>query len=709
MPLTTYTPVSGNQPTERSDIRIGYDEDFLYLMASLYDREPDGIQEVSLYRDRLAGDDEIVLFLDTFNDNESGRYFCTTPGGIRVDGLVAADGAQMDVNWNTYWDLATTRSQEGWFAEFRIPFSSLGFQSRGDTVEMGLIFFRIITRKDEIDVFPAISRENELGRPSLAQDVMLVGVKAGNPKYLTPYLAAGKGWIPELRPDGTAYHMETESPVEVGGDLRIHLSENLTLDLTANTDFAQVEADNQQVNLSRFSLFFPEKRQTFLERAGIFSFETGGRSRLFHSRHIGLVQGAPVRILGGARLVGRVGLWDLGAISMQTQAQDGIPSENFGVARVRRQVINPYSNAGAMIVSRIRDDGSYNVAYGLDTRIRVRGDDYFTLRWAQTFDDRVQEESGFRFQESALLQVQVLRERNEGFIYGIGGRWAGEDYWPGVGFQDRRDFTELSLSLQYQKLMGEESRFRRISPLHLNGMVVFRNEDRSVESAWLEYNTRFTFRDSGTFRWSAETHFEDLPSELSLPGNTSVPPGRYWFSRTEGGYGFPMGDLVRASFSGGVQQFYDGWLADFNISPSWRRSSHIQVGMDYRFVTAHFPDRGQSFDSHLVRTRIETALNTRLSMTAFVQLSSVADFAAANVRVRYNFREGQDLWLVYNEGWNLERYGSYPTLPPDGQPDPSLQVHPHPGLVRVLVRLPFVVSAPVNTRDNWDQTSDGLK
>jgi len=457
--------------------------------------------------------------------------------------------------------------------------------------------------------------------------------------------------------------METESPAEVGGDLRIHLSENLTLDLTANTDFAQVEADEQQVNLSRFSLFFPEKRQAFLERAGIFSFPTGGRSRLFHSRHIGLFQGTPVRILGGARLVGKFGSWDLGAISVQTQAQDGIPSENFGVVRIRRQVINPLSNAGAMIVSRIRDDGSYNLAYGLDTRIRVRGDDYVTLRWAQTFDDGAQEALGLRFLDSTLLQVAATRMRNEGFVYEVSGRWAGEDYRPGVGFQDRRYFTELSWSFRYLKLMRVESRFRRIDPFQLFGTVALRNEDQSVESAWFEYDTDFTFRDGGSVWWDAELYYEDLRTELPLPGNTVVPPGRYWFSRTEGGYNFPMADLMRASLNGGVQQFYDGWLADFNISPSWRESTHLQVSVNYGFVTAHFPDRGQSFDSHLLRTRIQTALNTKLSMSAFVQLSSVADFAAANARLRYNFREGRDLWLVYNEGWNLDRYGSDPALP----------------------------------------------
>jgi len=124
-----------------------------------------------------------------------------------------------------------------------------------------------------------------------------------------------------------------------------------------------------------------------------------------------------------------------------------------------------------------------------------------------------------------------------------------------------------------------------------------------------------------------------------------------------------MGDLWQASFSGGVQEFYDGWLANVGVYPLWRVSTHLQVGVSYNFVSAHFPTRDQGFDSHLVGARVQTALNTKLSMNAFVQLSSVADFGAANLRIRYNFREGQDLWLVYNEGWNLDRHRSTPALP----------------------------------------------
>jgi hypothetical protein len=256
-----------------------------------------------------------------------------------------------------------------------------------------------------------------------------------------------------------------------------------------------------------------------------------------------------------------------------------------------------------------------------------------------------------------------MRIRQEGFVYSLSGRWAGEDYRPDVGFRDRHDFTEFTYSLAYLHMMDEESRFQRIDPFQLFGYVVLRNEDRSVESAQIEYDTDLNWKSGGSLWLDAEVYYEDLPNQLDFPEGTYVPAGSYWFSRTEGGYNFPPGDLLTASVNGGIQQFYDGWLANVGISPNWRASRHFGVGAGYSFTAVRFPDRDQAFDAHLVQVRTQAALNTKLSLNAFIQLSSVADMTSANVRVRYNFREGQDLWLVYNGGWNLDRYDHTPVRP----------------------------------------------
>ena len=194
-------------------------------------------------------------------------------------------------------------------------------------------------------ITPDIDPEHQMTRPSLARRVVLRGIRSQRPVYVTPYALGGLGQSAELSSDGSRYRTRDEVPRELGVDLKYHVTPNLTLDLSANTDFAQVEADNQVVNLTRFDLFFPEKRQFFQDRAGTFRFPTGtfSAAELFHSRRIGVRDGAAVPILAGARLVGRVGEWDVGALTMQTEGGDGFPSENFGVLRARRRVLNPVS------------------------------------------------------------------------------------------------------------------------------------------------------------------------------------------------------------------------------------------------------------------------------------------------------------------------------------------------------------------------------
>jgi hypothetical protein len=211
--------------------------------------------------------------------------------------------------------------------------------------------------------------------------VTLEGIRRRNPVYATPYLLGGAGRSHALTPDRSAFLAADQGVREVGLDLKYGVTSNLTLDLTYNTDFAQVEADEQQVNLTRFSLFFPEKRLFFQERGNIFDFEMGGNDRLFYSRRIGMNAGEPVPIHGGARLVGRVGGWDVGLLDMQTAAYGGLPTQNFGVGRVRRQVLNQNSYVGAMVTGR-HGAGADNLVYGIDGLLRVAGQDYLTLNWA---------------------------------------------------------------------------------------------------------------------------------------------------------------------------------------------------------------------------------------------------------------------------------------------------------------------------------------
>jgi len=667
LPMTQYEPTFEGPMTERTEMRIAYDDAYLYVAARCYDRVPDGIRANSLYRDRLSGDDVFGVILDTFGDRENARWFWTTPTGVRGDLALANDGDSNNTSWNTHWDVATVQNDDGWFAEMRIPYSSLGFQHDGGRVVMGLIAYRYIARKNERHVFPALSPDRSYATPSRAQDVVLAGIYSQRPLYVTPYALGGLGQTARLNGAGTAYHLDDEVTQDLGLDVKYNLTSNLTLDATVNTDFAQVEADDQQVNLTRFSLFFPEKRQFFQERSGIFGFGTlgFGADRLFHSRRIGLYEGAAIPIVAGARLVGRLGEWDVGLLDLHTarRAALALPSENFGVVRLRRRVFNPYSYAGGLVTSRLGGDGGYNVAYGLDAVVRLFGDDYLTVKWSQTFDDDVIEAEGFRFVRAGLAQVQLNRRRNVGLNYWFTATWGGPDFQPEMGFTTRRDFTELGWYVSYDWLLQGRTPWRAVSPAQFSGFVAWRNPDRSVESALLEYDTDFGWK-SGAGVWADfEVHYENLRESLFFPEGTEVPAGSYWFFRHEGGFDMPPGGLFRADFDWGLAQFFDGRRLDLGVQSTWNASRFLELSGAYQVNFIRFPSRDQGFNAHIFRLRTQAALNTRVSTQAFIQYNSTADAVAANVRFRYNFREGNDLWIVYNEGLNMDRRRLDPVLP----------------------------------------------
>lgn len=668
-----YEPNNGAPPTERTEFLIAYDTDYIYFALRAYDSDPDGIRSNTLYRDRLSGDDHFEILLDTFNDNETAVLFTTTPGGIRTDAAISNDasgggiasGGWINGDFNTFWDVETVVNQQGWFAELRVPFSSLRFQQENGKVVMGITLQRKVARKTERLVFPAVPSIANWAflKPSLAQKIVLEGIKPQKPLYVTPYGLSGLGQSFDLNEAGTAYPRDDDLKGDAGVDLKYGLTNNLTLDLTLNTDFAQAEADNQQVNLTRFSLFFPEKRQFFQERAGTFDFRTGGLSRLFHSRRIGLTDdGQPVRLLGGARLVGRAGPWDVGVLNLQTGDSPTLPSENFGVVRMRRQVFNAYSYAGGMATSRVGTDGSYNIAYGLDGVIRLAGDDYLTLQWAQSFDHEQIEEDALKGLNSGRFTFEMERRRRHGWGYNSVVAWAGRRYDPGIGFTQRNNFTLLDQAGSYTWFLDDTSSLIWHT-LGLRGFAFVRNEDRSVESAEIGPEWEFAAKSGAGGSLEAKLLFEDLVVPFVLSEDAVVPVGSYTFFRLGASYHVSHTRLFQLRPRIEAGSFFDGWQATAEVSPVWYVSPHLELAATYLFNQIRFPDRDQQFTAHLARLQIGTALNTMVSTNAFIQFNSVTNSISANVRFRYNFREGNDLWLVYNESMNTERHRFTPMLP----------------------------------------------
>ena len=648
LPLTMYTPIFKGQPTQRSEIRVAYDEQYFYAGGWFYDTDPSGIRINSLYRDRWNGDDTLAIYIDAFNDNQNAKWFGITPAGVRFDLLVSDDGLTQNDNWDSFWTTKTRITGEGWFVEVRIPFSSLGFQpdDAGRAV-MGLTVTRLVSRLGERVTFPEIDPKFPFRMPSRAQDVLLQDVRSPKPFYLTPYVLGGAART------STTTSTSTQHSKEIGLDARYPLSSQLTLDLTANTDFAQVEADDQQVALDRFPLFFPERRRFFQENAGVFDFVTSGGGRLFHSRRIGLAPDQqPVRILGGARLVGRVGAWDVGVLNMQTEDTDALPGENFGVVRVRRPVMNPSSTAGLMATTYI-GGGKHNVAFGADTSLRVHGDQYVGVKWAATTDDR--EDSGeTSFVESSLFDAKWERRTQRGLSYTWQLTRAGENYRPELGFMPRRDFTTANVSGNWYFFTDKHKYFRRVYPGAL-AFSTFRNSDKELESGmyafWVQWDTK-----GGSGGWLEPKWFrENVLTPFTIGGTVNIAAGVYDFADFQAAYFMSSGRRMRTDVDFRTGTYFDGRRTQIILSPTWNVSPHLELGAAYQLTSLRFDARDEKADIQLLRLRIRTALNARASGNAFLQYNSTTERVDLNLRLRYNVSEGTDLWIVYNEGLDTER------------------------------------------------------
>ena len=501
LPTTMCMPTNGAVPSERTEFRVAYDDDFFYAAGWFYDRDPKGGQGFTFKRDDFGSGDWFGLHLDTFADKENALVFYTTPTGNRADAANSNDAqgenfSWVGASWNTFWYCATSRTAEGWFAEYKIPLSSLRYQERDGRVVMGMLLNRRIARKNEYDSYPAISNQwgfTSIFKASQAQPIVFERLHPKKPVYVTPYLLAGLGSTAQLTSDHSAYQLQHTPTINAGLDVKIGLTSNLTADLTINTDFAQVEADDQQANLTRFSLFYPEKRLFFQERSSIFNFGFGTNNQLFYSRRIGLNDGQRVPILVGARLVGRVGLWDIGLLTMQTKAitsTDGValPSENMSVLRLRRRMFNQNSYVGIMTTSRLGTDGRYNVAYGLDGIFRVVKQNFLAINWAQTFEstptyarrpaENQSDNGGF---SNARWRVQYEKRNLKGFGYDLSISRVGVAYNPGLGFESRQNYTRFGDRLFWGWLPGEKSRLLN-HQVSVYGYVFRRNGSGITES-----------------------------------------------------------------------------------------------------------------------------------------------------------------------------------------------------------------------------------
>ena len=571
LPMTMYTPEYKGDMTEHTEIRMCYDDQFIYFFGIFLDSDPDGIMGTTLIRDGNPGGDFFNVLIDTYNDNENFSVFSTLPSGNRLDAEILNDGEGdlsqiFNASWNTFWTVKTRVDHQGWYAEMRIPFSSLRFNDTNGNVTFGLTVHRLIGRKNERHIFPAIRPDWDFGawKPSQAKKILIKGIKSKRSIYATPYVLAGHEVNKSYDSIADQTSIQHQWNKEVGLDLKYTLNTNLTLDLTVNTDFAQVEADNVQVNLSRFSLFFPEKRQFFQERSGIFNFQTSNvtRNRIFHSRRIGLDEkGEVLSVFGGGRLVGRFKNLDIAAINMQTAGSDSIVSENFGVLRVKKRVINPYSFWGGIVTSRVDGNGNYNLVYSSDFVYRISTLNYLTAKvghvTASNLDKR----------DNSMAYVRWERRAQTGLGYNIEMERIGENFNPGIGFIQRSNNLGLYQNLVFGQFI-ENSIIRKLQPYFSNS-IFLRNQDNSLETQTTEVGMAVSFKTGSDVSLYIQRSYDEIIDAFNLSNEVLVREGEHLYYSS--GMSYTMNSGRRLKFNTQLEsgEYYDGIKYSISFEPTW--------------------------------------------------------------------------------------------------------------------------------------------
>lgn len=677
-----FRPNHGGKPTEKSEIFVTFDDQYFYFGGRMHYSNGAIIKASNKKRDGIdGGSDNFGILLDTFNDNETAVCFETNPTGMRSDFSMANDAQVNDRslpfnrNWNSFWEVKTSVEKDILHIEMRIPLSSLRFQEKNGKVIMGMSIWRTIISKQEWSVFPLIT--NEFGstgvwKPSQAQKIVLEGVKRSNPVYVTPYILAGIEQTSELNEANSGYKKVNDTKLTAGVDLKYALSSNLTMDLTLNTDFAQVEVDDQMVNLTRFSLFLPEKRQFFLERSSIFTIRTGRLDQLFYSRRIGIYKDDVVPIYGGARFNGRAGKWDFGFMDMQTadhsyynideDSTERIESTNYGVLRARRQVINERSYAGGMVTSKIDTKGNYNINTALDLIFNPFGNDYITANYAQTFDGDISYNNDLF--DHGKFYLNWENRSDVGLSYDALISRAGQYYDPQMGFELMEDYSKGFVAISYGWVYNQPEIKVLSQKLTLSSWINKRNYDMVTDlmRSSLEYN--LSLKNGYQTRFALLHSYDNLNEKFDLSDEIYFEIGTYSYTNLEASIRTPTNNLLalRADVSGG--QYYDGTIMTFGPAElTMRSSASMKFAVDYQYSQIDVKAREQYFKTHLVRLKTDFTFTTKLSLLLFFQYSSEYKLGINNIRFRYNPREGNDLYLVYNGAYNSHLNREFPQLP----------------------------------------------
>ncbi|MDJ1503762.1 carbohydrate binding family 9 domain-containing protein [Xanthocytophaga agilis] len=661
-PFVVFEPVWGTSPTEKTELLITHDNQFVYVAGRCYTKDSSTIVARTLTRDGWRGDDWVTIQFDSRFDHQNALVFSIYPLGSRYDMAVSNDAIELGSStfnsaYNMIWEAKTVINKEGWFFELKIPLYNLRFREGANgEVKMAISATRAIQYIQEYHQFPAISRNviDAITKPSVKQPVLFKDLPHPSLFLLTPYIATSTSRQQLWHENKNNFIPDRKNTIQLGLDAKIGVSPYLTLDATINPDFAQAEADIQQVNLSRFSLFFPERRLFFQEQAGLFEFNLGDASQLFYSRRIGIDDGKLTQIYGGLRLTGKLGTrTDIGLLTMQStssssEAANTSATENFGVFRLRHKVVNDRSFAGMMFTSRISAK-EQNYTYGADALLNIVKNQYLLFSLANTVTYTSGKSKANAIGQSRLSVLWENRKRT-GWIHRLNYIFSGKDFNPEVGFVDRTNFHAIAGALHFGKFSkGRKGLFQYQRWTLAQGNSYWNAQTGKLESltAGMSWNAN-TFLGT-SWNVSVVTYYEYLTDTLEFGKKVVIVPGRYNFSSASLLILPPLAHKIRLPVGIGEGSFYGGRKFFFSFSPIFSMGKHLEIQTGYDLTYLRFPDKDLYNTIHIGRLKVSYALDLHFSASLNIQYNSNEQKFFTNARFRYNFGDGHDLYLVWNE------------------------------------------------------------
>jgi hypothetical protein len=641
-----WSPRNGEPATEPTEVRFLFDNDNLYVGFICFDSDASNVVVKELKEDyNFQDSDGVHVIIDSLHDRRSGFSFGINPAGARRDSQITNE-SQFNNDWDAVWDAKVSRNDEGWIAEYVIPFKTLRF-SNAPTQEWGLHLSRRVLRKNEESFWSPLPIRYRM-RMSMAGTLKgLENIHQGRNLKVKPFVTGG---ITQANQNGQLRTLQSFTRLkdyDGGFDAKYGLTPSLTLDATYRTDFAQVEVDQQQVNLTRFNLFFPEKRDFFLENAGTFGFGApggmvgSGNANLvpFFSRRIGLsAAGTPIPIVGGARVSGQVNNFDVGFLAMKTERQGLTPSNNYLVGRVKRNLLSN-SWIGALVTNRESTAaGDYNRVYGPDAHF--------------VFFDRLEI-------DSYLLRSQTPGRSGNDQAQQFGTAWRDDEltlaaeystvevnFNPEVGFVRRSDLTQYNGEISWRPQLRSSDSIRNLS---FGTSVEYSagSGTGKIETRSQDVSLGIQFENNGNVNFGINQTFDRLTSSFPIRSDISIAPGDYKYLSYSASFNSGQGQRIGGNGSINIGEFWNGNRKSFSGGLNITPNHHLNVNLTYNRNRVELPNG--SFTTDLVGTRISYGFSSRAFLNAFFQYNADTHQVSSNIRFNIIHHPLSDLYVVYND------------------------------------------------------------